>query len=84
MWRSYITPKGYMAAARQRPRPFWMTNTAPFRYDPGTCSKGISLKMGEFRKSLELDSQAKSLRLVAAWKLHEGDPYDSEYAQNDF
>jgi outer membrane protein assembly factor BamA len=67
--------KGYMAA-RVTPKPIMDDDRSTVRYDLNVL-EGDQYKMGDFDIT-GLDSQAKA-RLMAAWKLHEGDPYDSEY-----
>jgi outer membrane protein assembly factor BamA len=69
--------KGYMAA-RVTPKAIFDDEHSTVHYDL-TVDEGEQFKMGEFEIT-GLDSQAKA-HLMAAWKLHEGDPYDSEYAK---
>ena len=72
--RLYHT-KGYMAA-HVSPEANLDDEHSTVRYGL-TVFEGDQYKMGDFEIT-GLDSQAKA-RLAAAWKLHEGDPYDSDY-----
>jgi outer membrane protein assembly factor BamA len=74
--RLYHT-KGYMAA-RVAPKAVLDDEHSTVHYELNVL-EGDQFKMGEFEIT-GLDSQAKA-HLLAAWKLHEGDPYDSEYAK---
>jgi outer membrane protein assembly factor BamA len=67
--------KGYMMA-RVTPKPSLDDDHSTVHYELNV-QEGDQFKMGEF-EVLGLDSQAKA-HLQAAWKLREGDPYDSEY-----
>ncbi len=67
--------KGYMTA-RITPKAELDDEHSTVHYDL-TVREGDQFKMGEFEIT-GLDSGARA-RLVAAWKLHEGDPYNSEY-----
>ena len=67
--------KGYMTA-RITPKPLLDEDHSTVHYDLNVV-EGDQFKMGEF-EIMGLDSQAKA-RLQAAWKLSEGQPYDSEY-----
>jgi len=67
--------KGYMAA-RITPKPLLDDDHSTVHYDLNVL-EGDQFKMGEF-EIIGLDSQAKA-HLQAAWKLSEGQPYDSEY-----
>ena len=67
--------KGYMTA-RITPKPLLDDDHSTVRYELNV-QEGDQFKMGEF-EVIGLDSQAKA-HLQAAWKLREGDPYDSEY-----
>jgi len=67
--------KGYMAA-RITPAPMLDDDHSTVHYDLNVL-EGDQFKMGEF-EIIGLDSQAKA-HLQAAWKLSEGQPYDSEY-----
>ncbi len=67
--------KGYMAA-RITPKPLLDDDHSTVHYDL-TVLEGDQFKMGEI-EIIGLDSQAKA-HLQAAWKLGEGEPYDSEY-----
>ena len=69
--------KGYMAA-RITPQPVLDDEHSSVRYDLNVI-EGDQFKMGEFAVA-GLDSQARA-HLQSAWKLREGDPYDSEYAK---
>ncbi|HWZ83315.1 MAG TPA: POTRA domain-containing protein [Terriglobales bacterium] len=67
--------KGYMAA-QINPKPVMDDERSTVHYDL-VVNEGDQYKMGEFEVA-GLDSQARA-HLQAAWKLKEGDPYDSEY-----
>jgi len=67
--------RGYMNA-RVTPQPALDDTHSSVQYDLNVV-EGDQFKMGEIEIA-GLDSQLKD-RLLAAWKLHEGDPYDSEY-----
>jgi outer membrane protein assembly factor BamA len=67
--------KGYMAA-RIAAKPLLDDNHSTVHYDLNVF-EGDQFKMGEL-EIIGLDSQAKG-HLQAAWKLGEGEPYDSEY-----
>ena len=67
--------KGFMTA-RIKPMPLLDDDHSSVRYDLNVV-EGDQFKMGEF-EVIGLDSQAKA-HLKAAWKLNEGEPYDSEY-----
>lgn len=67
--------KGYMTA-RITPNPLLDDERGTVQYNLNV-TEGDQFKMGEL-EIMGLDSQAKA-HLVAAWKLREGDPYDSEY-----
>ena len=67
--------KGYMAA-RITPKPLLDDDHSTVHYDLNVF-EGDQFKMGEL-EIIGLDSQAKA-HLQAAWKLGEGEPYDSEY-----
>jgi outer membrane protein insertion porin family len=67
--------KGYMLA-RITPKPLLDDDHSTVHYELNV-QEGDQFKMGEF-EVIGLDSQAKA-HLQAAWKLREGDPYDSEY-----
>jgi outer membrane protein assembly factor BamA len=69
--------KGYMTA-RITPKPLLDDDHSTVHYDLNVV-EGDQFKMGEF-EVIGLDSQAKA-HLQAAWKLSEGQPYDSEYSQ---
>jgi outer membrane protein insertion porin family len=67
--------KGYMAA-RITANPLLDDDHSTVHYDLNVF-EGDQFKMGEL-EIIGLDSQAKA-HLQAAWKLGEGEPYDSEY-----
>ncbi len=67
--------KGYMTA-RITPKPLLDDDHSTVHYDLNVL-EGDQFKMGEL-EIMGLDSQAKA-HLEAAWKLREGEPYDSEY-----
>ena len=67
--------KGYMTA-RIAPKPLLDDDQSTVHYDLNVV-EGDQFKMGEF-EIIGLDSQAKA-HLQAAWKLNEGEPYNSEY-----
>jgi outer membrane protein insertion porin family len=67
--------KGYMMA-RVTPNAVLDDQASTVRYELNVL-EGDQFKMGDFEVT-GLDSQTKD-RLVAAWKLHDGDPYNSEY-----
>jgi outer membrane protein assembly factor BamA len=67
--------KGYMAA-RISPKPELDDEHSTVRYELNV-TEGDQFKMGEF-EVLGLDSQARA-HLQSAWKLREGEPYNSEY-----
>jgi outer membrane protein assembly factor BamA len=67
--------RGYMTA-RVNPKPQLDDAQSTVRYQLSVV-EGDQFKMGEFEVA-GLDSQARA-RLQAAWKLREGDPYNSEY-----
>ncbi len=67
--------RGYMAA-HVTPQPVLDDEHSTVHYDLNV-SEGDQFSMGEFQIA-GLDSQARA-RLQSAWKLREGDPYDSEY-----
>jgi outer membrane protein insertion porin family len=67
--------KGYMAV-RITPKPLLDDDHSTVHYDLNVL-EGDQFKMGEF-EIIGLDSQAKA-HLQAAWKLSEGEPYNSEY-----
>jgi outer membrane protein insertion porin family len=67
--------KGYMTA-HITPKPVLDDEHSTVRYDLDVV-EGDQFKMGEF-EIIGLDTQAKA-HLQAAWKLSEGQPYDSEY-----
>jgi outer membrane protein insertion porin family len=67
--------KGYMAA-RIAAKPLLDDDHSTVHYDLNVF-EGDQFKMGEL-EIIGLDSQAKA-HLQAAWKLGEGEPYDSEY-----
>ena len=67
--------KGYMMA-RVAPKPVLDDEHSTVQYDL-VVSEGDQFKMGEF-EVMGLDSQSRA-HLQSVWKLHEGDPYDSEY-----
>jgi outer membrane protein insertion porin family len=69
--------KGYMTA-RVTPSPVLDDDHSTVRYELDLV-EGDQFKMGEV-EIIGLDSQAKA-HLLDAWKLREGDPYDSEYAR---
>ncbi len=67
--------KGYMTA-RITPKPLLDDDHSTVHYGLNVL-EGDQFKMGEL-EIIGLDSQAKA-HLLAAWKLGEGEPYDSEY-----
>ncbi len=67
--------EGYMTA-HITPKPVLDDEHSTVRYDLDVV-EGDQFKMGEF-EIIGLDTQAKA-HLQAAWKLSEGQPYDSEY-----
>ena len=72
---AFYHTKGYMTA-RITPKAVLDDEHSTVRYDLNVV-EGDQFKMGEL-EIIGLDSQAKA-RLVAAWKLPEGDPYNTEY-----
>ena len=69
--------KGYMTA-HVTPKPLLDDDHSTVHYELEVV-EGDQFKMGEF-EIIGLDTQAKA-HLQAAWKLSEGQPYDSEYPQ---
>jgi outer membrane protein assembly factor BamA len=67
--------RGYMTA-RITPQAVLDDERSTVHYDLNVV-EGDQFKMGEFEVA-GLDSQAQA-RIEAAWKLREGEPYDSEY-----
>jgi outer membrane protein insertion porin family len=67
--------KGYMTA-RITPKPLLDDDHSTVHYDL-TVLEGDQFEMGDL-EIIGLDSQTKA-RLQAAWKLAEGEPYNSEY-----